>query len=243
MLTTQDLLALSDKVDVPNATSANEMGGTILRTGAQVKDFVSGDRVLAVARRHFDTIIQIPSTSCVRLESNESVQELCTIPISFCSALHALRDRANIKHSDTVLVHTATSSFGQAAIQIAQMFKAKVIATVSNNDKKAFLTQTYGICEENILNSKSSTLYEDIMSATRKRGVDIVLNTLTGEQLHQSWQACAPYGRFVELGRFDISDYGKLDLNVFKLNTTFTSFDLGDMFYSSDPERIAEKRR
>ena len=69
------------------------------------------------------------------------------------------------------------------------------------------------------------------MTATNGRGVDVVLNSLSGDLLHDSWNVCAPFGRFIELGNRDLVDSGKLDMGVFKRGATFTALDMGSLFY------------
>lgn len=63
----------------------------------------------------------------------------------------------------------------------------------------------------------------------------MVLNSLTGDLLHASWQCCAPFGRFVEIGKRDLTDSGRLDMQQFLKNVTFSAFDLSQM-YASDLE-------
>ncbi|KAI4167378.1 MAG: hypothetical protein LQ343_007255 [Gyalolechia ehrenbergii] len=72
------------------------------------------------------------------------------------------------------------------------------------------------------------------MSATKGKGVDVVVNSLTGDLLHASWRCCANFGRFVEVGKRDIVDAGKLDMDVFFRNVTFTVFDLTELYYHED---------
>ena len=74
----------------------------------------------------------------------------------------------------------------------------------------------------------------DVLKATNGRGVDVVFNSLTGEMLHDSFRALAPFGRFVEIGKRDILESGKLDMGIFNRGATFTAFDLTDIFYSSN---------
>ena len=71
------------------------------------------------------------------------------------------------------------------------------------------------------------------MEATNDRGVDVVLNSLTGEQLHCSLQACADFGRFVEIGKRDILDAGNLNMRAFARCLTFSAFDLQEFYYSN----------
>lgn len=90
------------------------------------------------------------------------------------------------------------------------------------------------IDENHIFNSRDSSFLSGIMKATSGRGVDVVLNSLIGDLLHDSWRACAEFGRFIEVGKYDIVNDGKLDMDVFKRGATFSAFDLSDMFWSKN---------
>ena len=68
-----------------------------------------------------------------------------------------------------------------------------------------------------------------MLAATNGKGVDVILNSLTGDLLHDSWRACARFGRFVEVGKRDLIDAGKLDMQNFRRNVTFTAFDVSEL--------------
>ena len=82
---------------------------------------------------------------------------------------------------------------------------------------------------ENIFNSRDSSFLPAILGATDGKGVDVVLNSLTGDLLHDSWRCCARFGRFVEIGKRDLTDAGRLDMHLFKQNLTFTAFDVSEL--------------
>lgn len=67
------------------------------------------------------------------------------------------------------------------------------------------------------------------MRATAGRGVDIVLNSLSGNLLHASWQCVAKFGRMIELGKRDFISHGVLDMNIFESNRTFVGVDLAQV--------------
>ena len=73
------------------------------------------------------------------------------------------------------------------------------------------------------------------MKATCGRGVDVVLNFLTGDLLHDTWRACAEFGRFVEIGKTDLTNGGRLDMDVFNRSVTYTAFDLSTLYHSEHP--------
>lgn len=64
------------------------------------------------------------------------------------------------------------------------------------------------------------------MAATSNRGVDMILNSLSGELLHASWKCLAEFGTFVEIGRRDFIGRGKLAMQHFESNRTFVGVDL-----------------
>jgi len=64
--------------------------------------------------------------------------------------------------------------------------------------------------------------------------VDVIINSLTGDQLHATWRCCASFGRFVEIGKLDLSNAGKLEMDQFLKNTTFTAFDLSYLYNTTN---------
>lgn len=134
-----------------------------------------------------------------------------------------------------MLIHSASGGTGLAAIQIAKLIGAEIFATAGTQERRRFLVETLDLKPENIFSSRDSSFLPGILAATGGHGVDVVLNSLTGDLLHDSWQACAPLGRFVEIGKRDIVEHGNLEMGVFKRSATFTAFDLSDLFHSQVP--------
>lgn len=67
------------------------------------------------------------------------------------------------------------------------------------------------------------------MHATNGRGVDLVLNSLSGELLHASWRCVAQRGKMIEIGKRDMYERGSLSLEMFKGNRSFFGVDLEAM--------------
>jgi len=147
----------------------------------------------------------------------------------FATAVYALSDCANLRRGETVLIHSGAGGVGIAAIQIAHLKGAEVFTTVSTPEKKDFLVKNLGVKPENVFNSRDSSFLPAVMSATNNRGVDVVLNSLIGDLLHDSFRTCARFGRFVEIGKKDLTDAGRLDMQVFKRNVSYTAFDVSEL--------------
>ncbi|CEL04400.1 hypothetical protein ASPCAL05530 [Aspergillus calidoustus] len=136
--------------------------------------------------------------------------------VVFVTAVYALHHRACLQRGQSILIHFAAGGVGIAAIQLAKLAGAEVFATVRTDEKKQYLVNTFELDEGHIFSSHDAGFAAGIRAATDKHGVDVVLNSLAGELLHESWGSClADWGRFVEIGKRDILDHGRLDMGVF----------------------------
>lgn len=228
----KDLYVLGAKVDTKNVSCSCECAGVVVDVGPKVTSLKPGDRVVAMAPGHFATHERLPQWAVCKLEDSEDFTTASTIPIVFSTAIYGLRHRANLQRGESVLIHSAAGGVGLAAIQLAKHIGAEIFATVGNESKKELLITQFGIDPTRIFNSRDSSFLPAIMKATDGQGVDVVLNSLTGELLRSSLEACADFGRFVEIGKRDILDHGSLDMSVFAKNVSFMAFDLSNLFYS-----------
>ncbi|KEY64667.1 hypothetical protein S7711_02867 [Stachybotrys chartarum IBT 7711] len=233
-LNAKDIYVTSGHVETLNATSALEFAGIVKATGSDVDHVKVGDRVVVMAPNHFSTIERVPAWAAQKLLPTESFAEVSTLPIVYSTALYALDDRANLRAGESILIHAGAGAFGIAAIALAQRIGAKVYATVGSAAKKEFLINELGVPAGNIFASRDSTFVDGIKAATMGRGVDVVINSLVGDLMHASWEVLSKFGRFVEIGKKELTDAGKLEMSTFLNATTFTAFDLSELFYSED---------
>ncbi|KAL9123287.1 MAG: hypothetical protein Q9187_000159 [Circinaria calcarea] len=234
-LNAKDFYVLAGKVDTKNATCSLEFCGVVEKVGSAVSSLAPGDRVVVMAPGHFETLQVVPEWACQKLKDHEDFNTLSTLPVVYATALYALQDRANLRPGETVLIHSGAGGVGIAAIQIAQLSGAKVFTTVSTEAKKDYLVKTFGINAANIFSSRDDSFVPGILKATSGKGVDVVLNSLTGDLLHAGWRCCASFGRFVEIGKLDLTSAGKLEMDQFLKNGTFTAFDMSNLYNSNNP--------
>jgi acyl transferase domain-containing protein/NADPH:quinone reductase-like Zn-dependent oxidoreductase len=235
----KDYYLLGGKVDVENATPSLEYAGTVEEVGQDVTNFTAGDKVVVMAPSHFQNYQTIPEWAAVKLEDGEDMNVAATLPVVWATAIYALHNRASIQEGESVLIHSGAGGVGIAAIQIAQQAGAEVFTTVSTEEKKQYLVNTFGLNPENVFSSRGDSFLAGILEKTGGRGVDVVLNSLTGDQLHATWRAIADSGRFVEIGKMDLTNAGRLEMDQFLKNTTFTAFDLTHLYTSTNPKQNA----
>ena len=203
-----------------------EASGVISEVGPGVSKFSVGDRVMYMSSGCFTSSLIVPQTLVVKMDDSISFEEGAGLPCVYATATMALADKANLRPGQTILIHSACGGVGLAAIQISQMLGAEVYCTVSNQEKRDHLMNNHDIPADHIFNSRDSSFLRDIMSATNGRGVDVVLNSLSGDLLHASWKCVAEFGTMIEIGKRDFRRRAKLSMESFEQNRTFIGLDL-----------------
>ncbi|KAF1731582.1 Compactin diketide synthase mokB [Beauveria bassiana] len=203
-----------------------ECAGTVSRIGSNVRSLRVGDRVCAMTHGAYGTYARCPATSAGLIPEGISFETSASIPVVYCTAYYGLVDLARLESGEKILIHAASGGVGQAAIQLAQMIGAEIFATVGSLDKKQHLIEEYGIADDHIFYSRDSSFAPALRDATGGKGVDVVINSLAGDLLRETWSCLAPFGRFIEIGKRDINSNTRLEMAKFEWNCTFSSVDL-----------------
>ena len=203
-----------------------ECAGVISAVGSKVTDIAVGDRVCAMSEGAYSTYARCLGTSVQKISDTMSFEHAATIPVIYCTAYYSLFDLGRLTRGESVLIHAAAGGVGQAAILLSQMAGAEIFATVGSTAKKEFLITEYGLPEDHIFYSRNTSFAKAIRLATNGQGVDVVLNSLAGDQLRETWDSLAHFGRFIEIGKRDIVGNTRLEMARFEHNAMFASVDL-----------------
>ena len=204
----------------------SDCAGIVARVGEACQDFKPGDRVLACALDTYRTFARTDSHSVAKLPDAMTFAEGASIPTAFLTAYYSLHEAARLRKQESVLIHAASGGTGQAAVQIALDIGAEIFAAVGSLSKKQLLMGIYNIPEDHIFYSPDTSFADGIRRMTQGRGVDVVLNSLSGDGLTASWECIAPFGRFIEIGRKDIDAHGSLPMHPFSRNASFFGVEL-----------------
>ncbi|XP_063827966.1 fatty acid synthase [Ostrinia nubilalis] len=201
----------------------------------------SGKRVMGmVAARGLATSVVADKGFLWDVPAKWTLEEAATVPVAYSTAYYALCVRGRMARGEAVLVHAGTGGVGQAAIAIALHMGCTVYTTVGTPDKRAFLRQRFpALPDAHIGNSRDASFEQLVLRRTRGRGVDLVLNSLADDKLQASVRCLAEGGRFLEIGKLDLSNNTALGMSIFLKNTTFHGILL-DALFDADGEN-AEK--
>ena len=163
-----------------------------------------------------------------------SLEEAATVPVVYITVIYALLIRARLNSKDKILIHSAAGGVGQAALHLAlaklDTPTEKIFVTVGTEEKRNFIHSKFGIPHEHIFSSRDTVFERKIKTLTKGRGVDVVLNSLTGEKLQSSVRCVAANGRFLEIGKLDIQMNSSLGMFCFLNNITFHGVGIDAFF-------------
>ena len=216
-----------------------EFSGIITNLGLTAsKTFQIGDEVFGFANHCFASQIITNQDFVVKKPEHLSHSEAVSLPIVFATVYAGLIVKAHLKAGETVLIHSAAGGIGQAAIQLSQYIGANVICTVGSNEKRDFLKKTYGCTL--FANSHSTEEWKsDVMKLTNGQGVDVVLNSLKGDAITVGLECLKTGGRFIEIGKVDILNHSKLDMNLLLRDLSFLSVQI-DILMQSQTDKIQQ---
>ncbi|KAK2021943.1 hypothetical protein LX32DRAFT_574456 [Colletotrichum zoysiae] len=200
--------------------------GRISAVGPDVKDFAVGDRVIGLFSGSFSSHLRTSATLVEKVPDSISLEEAATLPAAFGTALAALHHAGNLQTGQSVLIHNATGNVGLAALQLAQASRADVYVTVGTEAEVTYLVENFGLPRDHIFWFTDDGFLGGVLKATGGEGVDLALNSLSGDLLHATWKSVAEFGKMVEIGTTDLFGAGKLELNSFLGGRSYTGVNL-----------------
>lgn len=232
------MIAMGMYPATPNVPSVmgSDYAGIVLACGEGVTGFKPGDKVMAlsagslttdgqiVADSHFCSTPTLSALQTVLMPDNLGFEEAAGVPTVFLTAYYALCHVARLAANEKVLIHSATGGIGMAALQIAKWLGAEIFATAGSESKHELL-KSLGI--KNPMNSRTLEFAEQILSQTQNQGVDVILNTLSGEAVIKGLEILNIFGRFLQIDKQDIFANASVPLKSFNKGLSFTAIDFG----------------
>ncbi|KAI1140606.1 hypothetical protein F5Y05DRAFT_410453 [Hypoxylon sp. FL0543] len=201
-----------------------EYSGVVRRVGFAVTTLSPGDRVCGMGSATFKTLIRTREYATARIPDTLPFTE--AFPAVYLTAIYGINHLGRLRKGESILIHAAAGAVGQTALQLAKRIGADIFVTVSSVEKRNLIKRVYEIPDSRIFFSRNLSFGRQVMHATDGRGVDVVLNSLSGEGLAESWRVLAPLGRFVEIGKRDIHTFQSLPMQPFSKNVSYHSVDL-----------------
>lgn len=212
-----------------------DFAGRVVAVGKGVTAYAVGDSVLGIAAGSLAGLVVAKAAFVWPRPAGLTAAEAAALPIAYGTAHRALDWAARLSAGEKVLIHAAAGGVGLAATHLALGLGAQVYATAGTDAKRAALKRL-GVTAA--YDSRGLTFRDELLRDTGGRGVDVVLNSLSGKALTQSLRCLAPGGRFVEIGKRDLYGSTQVALRSFAENATYQVVDV-DRLLAQRPELAA----
>ncbi len=196
-----DVLIIQNKYQFKPAlpfSPGGEVAGVITAIGENVKHFSVGDSVVALCGwGGFAEYVAVQAARVFNMPADlDFTQAACTL-YTYGTSYHALKDRANLKAGETLLVLGAAGGVGLAAVELAKLMGATVIAAASTEEKLALCKQKGA---DQLINYSTEDLRARIKEITNDKGVDVVYDPVGGSLAEQALRSIAWKGRYLVVG-------------------------------------------
>ncbi|MDB9706987.1 NADPH:quinone oxidoreductase family protein [Planktotalea frisia] len=183
-----------------------EVAGVVEAVGEEVKHLHIGDRVLGMSGfGGFATELVLDAERAVKIPDNMPYDEAACFVLTYGTSHHALKDRAELKAGESVLILGAAGGVGIAAVELAKAAGAKVIAAVSSEEKAQFCRdagadETLIYTREMSDRAAQKEFSNQIKALSGRDGVDVIYDAVGGDYAEPAVRSLAWKGRYLVVG-------------------------------------------
>ncbi|KAM9988250.1 hypothetical protein ACTFIZ_003606 [Dictyostelium cf. discoideum] len=218
-----------------NAEFGHDFSGIITRLGDEEdSEFKVGDQVYGIWFNTTASHIIVDKQFLCHKPSKLSHTIASSIPVVYITSLYSLYNIGNIQNDESVLIHSASGGIGLSALNILKWkgHKSHIFVTVGSKEKEKYLHDTYGEFITGIYSSRNKDYLKLIRRkltelGSNKKGVDIILNTLSSsEHMVSNFKCLNHRGRIVDLSITHLNHNEYTCNNNFKYNYGYHNVEI-----------------
>jgi NADPH2:quinone reductase len=209
-----------------------ELAGVVTALGEGVTRVAVGDRVVAYARQACAEKAVVRQEYVMPMPRTLDFDAASGLCLTYFTSYHALRQRAQLRPGETLLVLGAGGGVGTTAVELGKLMGAKVIAAASSDDK---LEVARGLGADHVINYTAEDLRERLKQLTAGVGVDVVYDPVGGEYTEPVVRSLAWKGRYLVIG-FAAGQIPKLAINLLLLKGASLVGVFWGAFARAEPE-------
>src|SRR5437879_3935195 len=207
--------------------------GTVVEVGAGVENRAPGDRIVTLNMNGSHAAKRaVPAITTWPIPDGLDAASAACVPVAFGTAQECLFTAGNLEAGQTALIHAGAGGVGMAAIQLAKQAGATVLSTASSDEKLERLRE-FGL--DHGINYARESFVERTRELTDGRGVDVILDSVGGQNLVDSVGALAYRGTLVSVGLAGRAGSGIEARSLWEKNNTLRGGFLGGGRLNEDP--------
>lgn len=174
-----------------------EISGTVVAIGKGAAPELLNQQVCAlVTGGGYAQYCLSKAAHCLHVPRRMSLAEAAAVPETLFTVWHNVFERGWAREGEALLVHGGTSGIGTMAIMLAKAFDMTVVTT-AGSDEKCAAARALGA--DLAINYKTQDFVAEVAAFTQKRGVDLVLDMVSGDYVARNLDCLAVDGRHVTI--------------------------------------------
>lgn len=176
----------------------SEVGGVIKAVAPDLQGFAVGDRVMATPSiGGMAEQVLVGAAGLRKIPDNMDFKTAAGFAMIYTTSYHALKQRAQLKPGETLLVLGASGGVGLAAVELGKLMGARVIAAASSEEKLNFVKK---LDPDELLNYGDGDLKEKVKALTDDKGADVIYDPVGGDLFDQATRSINWNGRLLVVG-------------------------------------------
>ena len=176
-----------------------EWAGEVVETGAEAKGYSAGDRVMCSGTGGYAEFAVSDFGRVNPIPDGMSFEQAATLPVALITLHNALVTAGRLHAPDSVMIQGASSGVGLMGLQIAKLRGAGLVIGTSTNAERRGRLKEFGA--DLAIDTNEPGWPELVLQATGGKGVNLVVDMLSGPVVAQTMKATAVLGRIVNVGR------------------------------------------
>jgi NADPH:quinone reductase len=176
-----------------------EWAGEVIETGPEVTGYRPGERVMCSGTGGYAEYAVTDWGRVNPIPEGMSFEQAATLPVALLTLHNALITAGRLRRGESVMIQGASSGVGLMGLQIAKLMGAKLVIGSSTNNARRSRLKDFGA--DLAVDTRDAAWVDAVLAATGGKGVDLVVDMLSGPVAVQSMKATAVLGRIVNVGR------------------------------------------
>ncbi len=176
-----------------------EWAGEVAQVGSAVTEWKPGDRVACSGVGAFAEYALADRGRAIRIPDALAFEDASAVMMACLTMHNAIATVGRLQAGEAVLIHGASSGVGLMGLQIAKLLGAGVVIGTSTSASRRDRLHEFGA--DHAVDPAEPDWVERIVAATSGKGVDLIVDQVTGPAFNQTMRACAVLGRIVNVGR------------------------------------------
>ncbi|WP_096716360.1 SDR family NAD(P)-dependent oxidoreductase [Paraburkholderia acidicola] len=219
-------------------TPGTEASGLVLEVGSAVGSLRPGDEVVCLGQGCHASEVICNEAQVWAKPPQLSFEQACALPVVALTMIDAFH-KADLQPGESILIQTAAGGTGLIALQLARHYGATIFATAGSQEKLDYLAAQGA---HHLINYREQDFEAEVARLTGGRGVDVVINTLSGDAIAKGLRSLAPGGRYIEIAMMALKSAHAIDLSVLNNNQSFFSVDLARLI-AERPRKLEQYQR